>query len=765
MKKTLTVLTAAIICYGCVQKEILDAPGKETSGAISFSTYLGAAAQTKAIPLTNSNLGQYGFGVQAYYTGMNTWTEFTGVYTDLSTVPAGNVFMNNTKVYQETSTDEQGNVTITGTSWQYSPLKYWPNSSEERVSFFAYAPHSSQSDKIALSGTSIEYTVSPDVKEQVDLLYHKNENSNTKDLHKQGVGSTVNFKFEHALAQIGFKVAAATDILNSNFTDGQGETLAEGTTIELKKVALIGAEAYTAPAEGTALAGPFHTKGTLDITSGTWTADATTDGTQGFEFTAEKHFVDSDSDNTGNAVVLDSENSNTLQPVLAEDSYLMVIPQTFTEGNTFKVYVEYDVITVDAALTGGKHTVNNKITSEGYIPLTNNALAAGKAYTINLILGMTSAKFSANVEDWTTGSIENSDNPNNAGDNAEKTLRGKGTSIDPYIISNTDELVFMRDKVNAGDDAYTSAYYKQTENIDLSTVCGEGNSFSPIGNDSSYPFSGKYDGQGKSVTGLYINDNTVYSGLFGRVTNAVIKDISVAGEITKTGSSSAEYAGGIVGYATYSTISGCTSEVAITGGDHVGGIVGMIEHDNKVIGCVNKGNLVSGSQMGGITGHTYYSGNIIVACYNTGNVSKGNDDTTPHYTGGIVGYNSSAVISACYNTGDIYQTSSSYGGISGSIFKEESSVDTNYYGGNCTLNTVCNNVSTGNEPTECYKVNNTDIQWHTTGGGESSHNAMDAMNTAITNLVSTVPELAGWSYEPCENTNEPLKLVYTAPAE
>lgn len=83
----------------------------------------------------------------------------------------------------------------------------------------------------------------------------------------------------------------------------------------------------------------------------------------------------------------------------------MLIPTPGTIG-TFDVTIDYDVVTTDAALNGGKSTVNNVITKQITLntPSTFSPGVAGfinnKAYNLKLILGLTSVKLDAEVADW-----------------------------------------------------------------------------------------------------------------------------------------------------------------------------------------------------------------------------------------------------------------------------------------------------------------------------------------------------------------------------
>ncbi|MGN0701367.1 MAG: hypothetical protein ACI4J8_10270, partial [Oscillospiraceae bacterium] len=94
--------------------------------------------------------------------------------------------------------------------------------------------------------------------------------------------------------------------------------------------------------------------------------------------------------------------------------------------------------------------------------------------------------------------------------------------------------------------------------------------WNPVGT-SSKPFTGIFDGQGHTISGLYFSNDTVdYVGLFGvigsggSVSNIGVVDSSFNGN---------DYVGAIAG-SNKGTISGCFSKAEINGTGNVGGIVG-----------------------------------------------------------------------------------------------------------------------------------------------------------------------------------------------
>ena len=178
--------------------------------------------------------------------------------------------------------------------------------------------------------------------------------------------------------------------------------------------------------------------------------------------------------------------------------------------------------------------------------------------------------------------------------------------------------------------------------------------FIPIQN-----FQGTFDGNNKTITSLYINQTTNNAGLFGYVSNAEIKDLTMQNcKVVSTG----ENVGNFVGTANNNLIiSNCSAEETEVGGDdyYVGGIVGYANGTLTITNCYNTGSVVGRIGVGGIVGRVDRT-LTITNCYNTGSVNCGRG-----WVGGIVGFFSSGTITNCYNTGSVSSSKNSVGGIVG----------------------------------------------------------------------------------------------------
>ena len=127
----------------------------------------------------------------------------------------------------------------------------------------------------------------------------------------------------------------------------------------------------------------------------------------------------------------------------------------------------------------------------------------------------------------------------------------------------------------------------------------DGKGWEPIATSySSSSFSGTFDGNGYSISNLYINDSSVdYKGLFGKAENATIKNVTLKA-VDITGSS---YVGGICGKMVRSTILGCIVSGNTSGASYVGGICGKMGYSD-ISGCVVSGNISGTNCIGGVCG-------------------------------------------------------------------------------------------------------------------------------------------------------------------
>lgn len=246
-----------------------------------------------------------------------------------------------------------------------------------------------------------------------------------------------------------------------------------------------------------------------------------------------------------------------------------------------------------------------------------------------------------------------------------------GSSDNTYIIEDAEDLKAFRDRVNDGE---TGACAELTANIVLNddVLNSDGSlneekastfeEWTPIGSESNR-YTGTFDGNGKTISGIYINTDEDNQGLFG-----CIGDINKSGTgtvknlgIEDSWISGGDNVGGIAGYSSWG-MENCYNTGSISGGDNVGGISGQ-NISGMIRNCYNTGSISGGSNVGGIVGNSSdvsgISGGGVTGCHNDGTVIGSGSNI-----GGILGNGArNSAISKCYNTGSV--SSSGKGPVAG----------------------------------------------------------------------------------------------------
>ncbi|WP_337563491.1 fimbrillin family protein [Segatella sp.] len=258
--------------------------------------------------------------------------------TDVTTTTYGeNLFKNQQVTY---------NATAETPAWTYKPVKYW--SPAGHIDFLAYAPF--DSNQKLKESSKLDFTVNSTITAQKDLLWANAANKTNTD-------KPVTFIFNHALSRLGYTVKT--------------NAAAEGTTITLNQITLAGSN------DGAK--GAFYSAGIIDLskTSSTdpWT-NLNSDTKLKFDWVSSNKELSS------------TETKND------ETEYLFVIPQNFSQKTTsadaLYVVVEYTISYSDQT------TMKTKV----YQKLEKN-FEQGKAYTLNLTIGLTPIEFDATVDTWT----------------------------------------------------------------------------------------------------------------------------------------------------------------------------------------------------------------------------------------------------------------------------------------------------------------------------------------------------------------------------
>ena len=362
---------------------------------------------------TTTSLEATGFGVFATYSNGTTYATTQGPN-----------FMYNEQVSYPTD------------HWEYAPVKYWPNetindnngasgpAAADVLSFFAYAPWVGGANN-AFAGTTTEgivgltgndattdpkvsYKVSGDPSKAVDLLWavapaggfsytdvHGATVSVTAgmplmNLTKPNTTQKIQFLFKHATARLNLKVVGAYD------------QVAVGGDLDAATKVTVGSVVLNVPS---------YLTGDLNLNN--TTAGANTPNWENLSGSAGTLTVDGDKLNTAIKYGVGGANVGSdpaaMQDVMAANTFFTLIPKAGSQN--VDVTITYYVTTTDAALSGGESIVQNVITKTINFP---SGFQAGKSYTIAMILGLTSVKLQATVEDWTTDSPTYVDLPINS---------------------------------------------------------------------------------------------------------------------------------------------------------------------------------------------------------------------------------------------------------------------------------------------------------------------------------------------------------------
>ena len=251
---------------------------------------------------------------------------------------------------------------------------------------------------------------------------------------------------------------------------------------------------------------------------------------------------------------------------------------------------------------------------------------------------------------------------------------GDGTEANPYKIGTVSELYWFMQ--NAGN---TSKHYMLTNNITLNSrvlaADGSPNSgpfetWTPVSD-----FRGVFDGNDKTISGLYINSTSDYMGFFGECGQGndgpTIKKLTIIDSYVKGG----EKVGGIIANIDGGLLEKCTFMGTVEGTKSVGGVcgysyfAGVYSGDipsGSLLNCASYGNVSGNERIGGIVGDIYSSS--LTSCKHTATGCK-NYATVSGETlvGGLFGFYAFSEINLidCHNFGNVTATGENAGGLFG----------------------------------------------------------------------------------------------------
>ena len=257
------------------------------------------------------------------------------------------------------------------------------------------------------------------------------------------------------------------------------------------------------------------------------------------------------------------------------------------------------------------------------------------------------------------------------GTTAKDFACGTGTKLSPYIILTAEQLARLSFLVNASEKAYSGKYFKLGADILLNkgkVIDSKGalvadstklHKWTPIGN-SSVSFDGNFDGDGHTISGMFINTTSTHNGLFGN-SQGTVQNLTVDNSWVYGG----KYTAGVVG-ANVGMVLKITNQASVSGKDEcIGGVIGSSGQknysDNSVIkNAVNKGIIIGEKNVGGVAGcATYvtvdgaenlapiegygYVGGVFGGIGSSSkndvkNLKNSGDITGKHFVGGVAGH-------------------------------------------------------------------------------------------------------------------------------
>lgn len=382
--------------------------------------------------------------------------------------------------------------------------------------------------------------------------------------------------------------------------------------------------------------------------------------------------------------------------VTGADVYVTGLSTDNNNPATIETYAvggnSYEALTAPQTVAKGEPFIRVELGGGNFYfrPQNDVVLEAGNRYKYTVNVNATGLTLEGcTIGDWADGGGESGA--------AEDLGYNYDTNTKTYTVYNADGLLAWNE----------AAQKDQSINCTLSAdINMAGKEWTRIGTDENNSYNGTFDGNGKTITGLTVNQSEKnYAGLFGclgsdgKVQNLTLENVHISGVF---------YVGSVVG-TNFGTVSGCTASGNITGTERcIGGVVG--QNKGTVTGCTVSGNISSNQYTGGVVGENF---GTVSACYHaTGDVT-GNIN----YVGGVVGWNYYGTVTACYHVnGNVTATYNWVGSVAG-------------FNGGVGSVTACYwndspdpGIGYDNGSGQATKVDGTDVTWQT---------AVAAMNTAL----------------------------------
>jgi hypothetical protein len=303
----------------CADDDLLYNPFSDDN-AITFGT----GSSSRAVTVTDAEqIRENGFGVYAYYTGTTTWNNHIDT---TSTKPN---FMENIKVSYNSG------------NWYYTPVKYWPKNSQEKISYFAYGPYIDSIKYISTSegAPAIAYEIVDGknvlkTERMWDLVVAKSIDVCGKP--KSDTDKTIKFDFKHVNARLTFNARLSKNLAS------------KGSKVYISNIYAYGIYKYAR----------------YNLSTDEWTNRVIADSV---DFTKRLNFISTRFDNEKVIELTDTTKTNVFKNM----AYMFMIPQ----NGVIRLKFEYYIVDGDSY---------EKKTAEMTI-LKN--FEGGRAYVLNVTFG------------------------------------------------------------------------------------------------------------------------------------------------------------------------------------------------------------------------------------------------------------------------------------------------------------------------------------------------------------------------------------------
>ena len=167
-------------------------------------------------------------------------------------------------------------------------------------------------------------------------------------------------------------------------------------------------------------------------------------------------------------------------------------------------------------------------------------------------------------------------------------------------------------------------------------------------NSRARMFTGVFEGNGRTIANLYINDaGRYYVGLFGYIgPGAKVRNFGLTAPNSDSGVRGDNKVGALAGLVERARVSGVYSHLDVTGVRNVGGLVGVKWRYSSLIESYATGDVAGDLTVGGLVGLINDAG--VTASYATGDVTVGCREG-----GGLMGWRGVGYVRATYATGSV----------------------------------------------------------------------------------------------------------------